>query len=344
METPGRWVLSYLLPAGCPGTTRAVNEYGNSELATSGNVGFIMNGRTQSGTGFRIAKGSGKDIGANASDNTLKAYEHATRKLEAWLEGQTLNDAVLAEYVRFLHEQGKSTATINLMLSAVKWMAEYHGIDAVVGAVTERALSDVRQAGKRRGRRQVDGLTWDEVERVCAIAESSDTVAGLRDAAMISLMSDCLLRISEVVAINVTDIRIKGLHVHGKQIGEGELTEALYICESTRQRIECYRKRARIVSGALIRRVRFQNHVTMDRLGVKGARDAIQRRATEAGIEGLISGHSLRVGSAMSLAEAGASVREVQRAGRWQDATMPARYAKTERAMQNAVKRYKEAI
>ena len=82
--------------------------------------------------------------------------------------------------------------------------------------------------------------------------------------------------------------------------------------------------------------------MTEDRLGVKGARDAIQRRAAEAGIEGSISGHSLRVGSAVSLAEAGASVKEVQRAGRWQDATMPARYVREAPVEGSPVKRYKD--
>ena len=153
----------------------------------------------ESDTGLRIALSTGEEIRADVSDNTLKAYEHATRKLKAWLEGRALSDASLAEYVRFLHEEGKSTATINLVLSAVKWMAEHRGIDPVAGIATERAVSAVREKGKGRGRRQVDGLTWDDVERVCAAAESADTVAGLRDAAMISLMSDCLLRISEVV-------------------------------------------------------------------------------------------------------------------------------------------------
>ena len=72
---------------------------------------------------------TGEEIRADVSDNTLKAYEHATRKLEDWLDGRTLNDAVLAEYIRVLHTTGKSPATINLLLSAVKWMAEYHGIE-----------------------------------------------------------------------------------------------------------------------------------------------------------------------------------------------------------------------
>ena len=291
---------------------------------------------------LRIAAGTGEEIRAEVSDNTLKAYEHATRKLEAWLDGRTLTDAVLAEYIRFLYAQGKSPATINLVVSAVKWMAGYRGVGNVVGDITARALSRIRGEGKGRGRRQVDGMTWHEVERVCAASESSDTAAGLRDAAMISLMSDCLLRISEAVAVNVQDVQDEGLQVRGKKADAEKRGEVLYICESTRRLIERYRTRAGIASGALFRRIRFQNHVTENRLGVKGARGAIQRRAAEAGIEGSISGHSLRIGSAVSLAEAGASVKEVQRAGRWQEPTMPARYVREAPTERSPVERYKD--
>ena len=296
----------------------------------------------ESETGLRIASGTGEVIRANVSDNTLKAYEHATRKLEAWLEGRALTDAALAEYIRFLYAEGKSPATINLVVSAVKWMAEYRGADSVVGDITARSMSEIRGEGKERERRQVDGLTWDEVERVCAAAESSDTAAGLRDAAMISLMSDCLLRISEAVAVNVQDVQAAGLQVHGKKADAEKRGDVLYICESTRQLIERYRRRAGIASAALFRRIRFQNHVTEDRLGVKGAREAIRRRAAEAGVEGLISGHSLRMGSAISLADAGASVKEVQRAGRWQEPTMPARYVREAPEEGSPVRRYKD--
>ena len=202
-------------------------------------------------TGLRIASGTGEVIRANVSDNTLKAYEHATRKLEAWLEGRTLTDAVLAEYIRFLHAEGKSPATINLVVSAVKWMAEYRGADTEVGNITARTMSEIRGESKERERRQVDGLTWDDVERVCAASESSDTAAGLRDAAMISLMSDCLLRISEAVAVNVEDVQDEGLQVRGKKAEEEKRGEFLYICESTRQLIKRYRRRAGIAAGAL---------------------------------------------------------------------------------------------
>ena len=205
------------------------------------------------------------------------------------------------------------------------------------GAITKRAWSDIRGKDSPRERRRTDGLTWGEVERVCTVAGSSGTLAGLRDAAMISLMSDCLLRISEAVTVDVEDIGEEGLQIH-----RGEQDDVLYICEWTRQLIIRYRRKSGIASGALFRRIRFQNHVTEDRLGVKGAREAIRRRATEAGVTSTISGHSLRIGSAISLAEAGATVKEVQQAGRWQGPTMPARYVRERPAEQNPVERYKD--
>ena len=56
---------------------------------------------------------------------------------------------------------------------------------------------------------------------------------------------------------------------------------------------------------------------------------AIQRRAADAGNEGRVSGHSPRIIGAKSLADAGASIIEMQTAGRWQSPSMPGRYGQT---------------
>ena len=59
------------------------------------------------------------------------------------------------------------------------------------------------------------------------------------------------------------------------------------------------------------------DHVQVGRLTGRSARRQIIYWAELAGVEGFISGHSLRVGSAVSLAQAGASVVDMQVAGRW---------------------------
>ena len=65
-------------------------------------------------------------IRAGVSHNTLKAYGEALRRLEEWLsiDERKLDDAVLAEYITYLYESGKSPATIAQAVAAVKWQAK----------------------------------------------------------------------------------------------------------------------------------------------------------------------------------------------------------------------------
>lgn len=74
---------------------------------------------------------------------------------------------------------------------------------------------------------------------------------------------------------------------------------------------------------------------------VRGVRGAIKQWAAEAGIEGFISCHSLRLGSAVSLAQAGATVVDTQTAGRWKNPEMPTHYAKAELAERGAVAQFR---
>ena len=80
------------------------------------------------------------------------------------------------------------------------------------------------------------------------------------------------------------------------------------------------------------RLVRWRRYVCPGRLSADGARAAIKQRAKQAGIEGSISGHSLRTGSAISLAQAGAGIPDMQVVGRWKDSNIPARYASAQLA------------
>ena len=135
-------------------------------------------------------------IKASIAENTLKAYQRALQSLTVWLAGRTLSDALLANYITVLHDNGKSPATIGQVVAAVKWQFKHQSQESVNFPITQATLAGIRREGKDRGRGQVDGLIWQDVERVCVYAETEGTLAGLRDAAMIRLMSDCLLRIS----------------------------------------------------------------------------------------------------------------------------------------------------
>ena len=284
--------------------------------------------------------------------NTVRAYAGALRRFRAWSNDTAIDqvtDAMLADYVTHLRNEGKSPSTIQIAVSAVNYAARYAGVSMPADVATKETLRAVRvndaltrsQGGESHRRGQVTGLTWRDVARVCGFAEASGGIAGLRDSAMIQLMSDCLLRVSEVVAVNCSHLRRSALYIPRSktdQMGEGK---SLYVTQETRRAIKKYRERAGIERGALFRRIRRGGVVTNERLTAGSARRRIKHWAEIAGFQG-VSGHSMRVGSAVSLAQKQASVVEMQQAGRWKDPKMPAHYAQAEIAEQGAIAKYKE--
>lgn len=282
-------------------------------------------------------------IRASVAPNTLKAYRHALEKFQTYLSDQNINfsDNALATYITYLHEQGRAPSTISIVVAASRWQLRNEN-KVYDLPITTRTLAGIRREGKDRGRGQVTGLDWQQTERICAFAESEGTIAGLRDSAMIRLMSDCLLRISEVVAVDVSDFEKQTLIVRSSKTDQEGAETALYVTSETMDIIERYQKRAGLTSGALFRRVRRGDHIQSERLTDYSARRIIKKRASDAGVEGFIAGHSLRVGSAVALAQAGASVVEMQIAGRWKSSQMPAHYAKSELAERGAIAKYKE--
>ena len=118
----------------------------------------------------------------------------------------------------------------------------------------KRLITIKRDAPESNG--QVDGLDWSDVDVVCRLSALDGSARGLRDAAMIRLMSDCLLRLSEAVAVDVEDVQENTLTVQRSktdQTGEGA---TLYIGDETKQLIQRYREIACITEGALFRRIR----------------------------------------------------------------------------------------
>ncbi len=281
-------------------------------------------------------------IKSSVSSNTLRAYRKAVKQLDRWLHGRALTDALLADYIAELfYDEGKSPSGIGQAVAAVLWRAKQAGVPLVVGAITRTTLAGIRREGRERGRGQVDGISWAEVDRVCAYCEADKSVAGLRDASLIRIMSDCLLRVSEGVAVDIEDINIdkNTLTVRSSktdQTGEGR---TLFVGDVTLDLVRRYQESGNLTEDALFRRMVKGDRLSVHRLTDRSARQIIKDRARAVGLTGFISGHSLRVGAAESLAQGGATLVELQVAGRWADPKMPAHYARNEIAAQGVVAR-----
>ena len=257
------------------------------------------------------------------SANTRRAYSTALQRLDAALDGRPLTDSHLAEYVTGLQAAGRAPASVALVLAAVRFRARRQEVAAPVGPLTDRALAGLRREGRKRGRGQVQvqGVTFAAADAAAALAADAGDAAGLRDAALIAVASDALLRVSEVAALDVADITAEDddsgrLTIRASKTDPEGDGAVLYLGAPTVRRVRGWLDIAGHVDGPLFRSLRRGGHVQPRRLTPNAIRLIIRRRAAAAGIEGNVSGHSLRIGGAQSLAAAGASLVELQTAGR----------------------------
>lgn len=286
---------------------------------------------------------------AAKAPNTRRSYLSALKALHGFLHGREVTDGTLAAFILHRSAAGHSHRSTQITLSAVKLFLEADGRESPAGRKTKDALAiAARQAAPQK---QAQGIQHNDAAAIASVAANgAGSKTGLRDAAIIAVMSDCLLRISEAAAIDVE-------HIERQPDGSGTLliprsktdqhadTATLYVGAVTMKRIAAWMDAAGIESGPLFVRIRRGDHpqagqrVTARAIqGIVKARTA-QAQADIAADPNRVSGHSLRVGTAQTLAAAGGGAVEIQNAGRWKSDRMPASYTRNQRAGQGAVAR-----
>ena len=145
-------------------------------------------------------------VGVSISSSTHRAYRGALERLDAWLDGRTLDDGALADRIDHLGEQGLSASTTSLAVAASRFRARMAGRNDPAEPVTRRTLAGIRRNSHGRGCGQAAGVTWEEAGAAVNEAMEENTLRGMRDAALIASASDALLRVSEMMAIDIDDI------------------------------------------------------------------------------------------------------------------------------------------
>lgn len=247
--------------------------------------------------------------------------------------------------------QRASIATVRMIRAAISAEHRQANIgDPCKDPCVTLTLKGLARTNKGRGRGQVQGLDWHGADHAASVAAGDGgSLAGLRDAAIIATMSDGLLRVSEASALNVSDISRQAdgsgtLRVSSSKTDQEGRGHIRYLGAPTLERIEAWLGAAGITEEGkpLFVHILKNGRTLMSRLGPRSIRSIIKRRAANVGIEG-VSGHSLRVGSAQSLAAAGAGLVELQVAGDWKAPQMPAHYARHQLAARGAVAKLRYA-
>ena len=290
---------------------------------------------------------------AGVAHNTKRAYRSQADRFAAWAKGRNLEpldaltDAGLAAYLAERADQGAAPATLAQAVAALRQAAKAAGSADPYQQAAQAVLRGARRSGAAQGlgRGQVQGVRWQALEGAAVLAAADKTAGGLRDAALLRLGSDCLLRVSELATVQVADLEADAdgsgrLTVRRSKTDQDGRGATLYVGSPTMRAVAAWQAAASISAGPMFRRV-WGRSKTVGETGIDAstARRVIAKRAAAAGVEGRVSGHSLRVGSAQDLASAGAELTELMNAGRWQSPAMPAHYARGQLAGRGAVAR-----
>lgn len=139
--------------------------------------------------------------------STKKTYARAFRQFMQWLGEAEPGEESLLLYVAYLETEGRAPSTVRVAVSAVRWALQRQGTEIPMGQV-RKCLAGVRREARGQPPRQVQGIKWGQADKMCALALEGGSTAGLRNATLVGVMSDALLRVSEASAIDYDDVRV----------------------------------------------------------------------------------------------------------------------------------------
>ena len=289
---------------------------------------------------------------AALTDNTRRAYRSAWTAWQRWTAEHRRSPLPasaddVADYLQARHATGAAPASIRVACAAIARVHQVAGFPSPVADCRCRdLLRQIYREGRSRGRGQVAGVGWKQAEEAAARAEDSGSLQGLRDGAIVRLMSDSLARVSEVSALQYCDVEPETTTSGGTvliraskndQFGDGSTR---YIGPATLAAVGRYLTASGHTSGPLFRRLLRGGQSSPAALGPDSIRKIVRQRVAEVtGGAGRVGGHSLRVGSARELAAAGASLAELQQAGGWRSPASPEVYIRREAAARGPVAR-----
>ena len=245
----------------------------------------------------------------HASANTLSSYLRDVRQFLAYLQSVGTRSVLQAaasdieEYMRWMTGRGKSAATVTRSVASLK--SYYHYL-VLEGRLKKNPVQDVTPLKVKRHLPQI--LTDKEVELFLEQPQCVDA-KGCRDHAMLELLYATGIRVSELIALDVSDLNLSAgiIHCAGKS---KERVIPLYpaAIKALRDYVEEIRPS---MIAAPDETALFVN-MNGERMSRQGFWKIIKYYQQKAQIDKDITPHTLRHSFAAHLLENGADLRSIQ--------------------------------
>ncbi len=247
---------------------------------------------------------------------TVETYTKALRQMYNYFAFNGIRQPQREDVIAFRDEltaSGHKPTTVQNYITAARLFFSWTAQEGLYPNIADRLKGAKLDKEHKR-----DYLTSRQVKDVLSAIER-DTELGLRDYAMLTLMTTGGLRTIEVSRANVEDMRALGdhtvLYVQGK--GRDEKTEYIKVSAPVEAAIRAYLGTRENVQGHEPLFTSLSNNNRGDRLTTRSIRGMVKKRLKEAGYESSrLTAHSLRHTAVTLSLLAGKDLAEVQQFAR----------------------------
>ncbi len=246
------------------------------------------------------------------SDNTLMSYQRDLEQTVTYLEDRGITDwqqvdhYLLIDLLNGLRQQGKANSTINRVISSLrqfyKYMIRHHNL-----TINPMEMIDHQYTFNQPPAPVI--LTEKEIEQLLAVPDIS-TPIGLRDRALLEIMDATGMRVSEVIALDLT-----ALHLDVKLLqltGKNERERMIPLSQPAVKWLTDYLDRGR----PRLLRDEHETRVFLNAHGYPLTRQGIWKKmkewVSEAKITKEVTPQTMRYSFAVHLIENGADVQLIQ--------------------------------
>jgi site-specific recombinase XerD len=209
--------------------------------------------------------------------------------------------------MRYETNNDKAHTTINLTLSALKniayecWQLEFINIECYTRIQRIKKLKGTRAAAGRV-------LTSNEIEKIKKYYQKSNDIRNIRNYALFALACGAGLRRREIMLLNISDIKVKTILVHGK----GNKSRTIYLSKFVGNAIKRWLEVMERKNGALFSRIDKSEKISKTRISSMGITSITSQIIDNVGIDHFTP-HDLRRTFATTLLEVGADKIAVQK-------------------------------
>ncbi|MFZ5919301.1 MAG: site-specific integrase [Chloroflexota bacterium] len=274
-------------------------------------------------SGIALSDAARRYVKKSKAANTLRTYKAAWREFEHFCTGRGAEalpavPATVIDYLTALADARAKVSTIEVKLAALAWAHRTAGRpDPTVFEAVKATLAGIRRE-LRRAPTKKEPATLAEIQAM--ITTLPDTLKGRRDKALLLVGFAGAFRRSELVALDVADVRLNGrLQITIRQSKTDQEGTGLVktipaiggqLCPVAA--LKGWLDAASIASGPVFRRVDRHGNVYPDRLTPQSVALVVKGTAKDAALDWrAFSGHSLRSGFITDAMDAGASDSDI---------------------------------